>query len=197
MDVETTEHPLTFTTRFDVTGPQVIVAGYADPAGRERLIGATFGPMQLLWSETDEVRFPADSRELIGATLHLPPKFALPQICHKPPEQAADAAGRLACGRRGGVGGMVGWSLSDPARYLTDSYADPETGPPATATRLRLAECLALISEPLVDGVMDGEPDTWHRLRSVELALLEQREDRRRADVLHRVVSQLIEDYGS
>ncbi|MEV2212934.1 hypothetical protein AB0H86_16025 [Streptomyces sp. NPDC050997] len=243
MEVETTGQPLTFAPRFDIAGPQVIIAGYADPAGRERLIGATFGSMQWLWSETDEVRFAADSRELIGATLHLPPKSALPQICHKRPNRLptqrgglrADAAeefdllqttvfcypsdaAELMClkgldvrkgpapGRIGIAsdvclpvqeGSMVGWSLSDPARYLTDSYADPDTGPPATATGLRLAECLALISEPLVDGVMDGEPEAWHRLRAVELALCEQREDRRRADVLHRVVSRLMEDYGS
>jgi hypothetical protein len=241
MDVEATGHPLTFTPHFDITGPQVIVADYADPAGRERLIGATFGSMQWLWSETDEVRFATESRELIGATFHVPPKSAPAQVCHTLPDSLptlpgglhADAAAEfsllqatvfcctpdaaeLTCLRsldvlegpapiRIGIasdecllvqeGAMVGWSLNDPARHLTDGFTEPEAGPPATVTRLRLAECLALVSEPLVDGVMDGEPDAWRRLRAVERALREQREDRGRADVLHRLVSRLIEDY--
>ncbi|MFG2127914.1 hypothetical protein ACGFNV_08945 [Streptomyces sp. NPDC048751] len=243
MEVETTGRPLTFTPRFDITGPQVIVAGYADPAGRERLIGTSFGSMQWLWSDTDEVRFAADTRELIGVTLHVPLKSAPAQICRMrpnglPPQlgglRAATAeefallqttafcctsdAAELMCLKdldvlegpapaRIGIasdvcllvqeGAMVGWSLSDPARYLTDGFADPDTGPPAAVTRLRLAECLALVSEPLVDGVMDGEPGAWRSLRAVERALGEQREDRSRADVLHRLVSRLIEDYES
>lgn len=241
LDVETTGQPLTFTPRFDIAGPQVIVAGYADPAGREQLIGASFGSMQWLWSENDEVRFAADTRHLIGATFHVPPKSAPAQSCRiqpirlpvQPGGLRADAAeefalpqaqvfccpsnaAELTCLKdldalegpalaRIGIasdvyllvqeGTMVGWSLSDPARYLTDGFTDPDTGPPAAVTRLRLAECLTLVSEPLVDGVMDGEPDAWSRLRAVERALREQREDRGRADVLHRLVSRLIEDY--
>ncbi|MQS39019.1 hypothetical protein FFZ77_26610 [Streptomyces katsurahamanus] len=98
-------------------------------------------------------------------------------------------------------GAMVGWSLADPARYLTDGFAAPEDGPPAPATRLRLAECLALVTSPLVyevtDHDHDQESDAWRRLRATERALREQRDDRRRADILHGVVSRLIEDYES
>ncbi|OKJ04976.1 hypothetical protein AMK18_07325 [Streptomyces sp. CB01249] len=92
-------------------------------------------------------------------------------------------------------GSVAGWSLGDPARYLTDGFTEPPSGPPAPATRLRLAECLELVSSPLVDRVMDSDPEAWQRLRVVERALREQREDRGRADVLHAVISRLIEDY--
>ncbi|WP_326647229.1 MULTISPECIES: hypothetical protein [unclassified Streptomyces] len=94
-------------------------------------------------------------------------------------------------------GAVAGWSLTDPARYLTDGFADPEATPPSHTTRLRLAECLTLVSSPLVDQVMDQDTDAWRRLRATEHALRNQQDDRRRADVLHRIVSRLIDDYES
>ncbi|MFG2506625.1 hypothetical protein ACGFOW_14100 [Streptomyces rubiginosohelvolus] len=96
------------------------------------------------------------------------------------------------------AGEVVGWSLTDPARYLTTGYADADTAPPAPATGLRLAECLALITRPLIDEVMDQEPSAWHRLRTTERALREQGdrgEDPVRASALHQLVARLIEDY--
>ncbi|MCX5340164.1 hypothetical protein [Streptomyces atratus] len=90
---------------------------------------------------------------------------------------------------------MVGWSLGDPTRYLTDGFAEPQPTPPASVTRLRLAECLELVSSPLVDQVMDEGADAWHRLRATEHALREQQDDRARAEILHGVISRLIEDY--
>ncbi len=98
------------------------------------------------------------------------------------------------------AGEVVGWSLTDPARYLTTGYADADTSPPARATGLRLAECLALITRPLIDQVMDQEPSAWDRLRATERALREQREqgeDPLRAAALHQLVARLIEDYES
>ncbi|MEW2619073.1 hypothetical protein [Streptomyces sp. NPDC048106] len=94
-------------------------------------------------------------------------------------------------------GRMIGWSLADPAHYLTGGFAEPDPGPPSPATRRRLAECLALISEPLVDKVMDQVPDAWNYLRETERALREQSDDEHRRDVLYKVVSRLIEDYKS
>jgi hypothetical protein len=92
---------------------------------------------------------------------------------------------------------VAGWSLTDPARYLTDGFSNPEATPPAPGTRLRPAECLAPVSEPLVDQVMDQDPDAWRSLRTTERALREQPDDRRRAEILHRVISRPIEDYES
>ncbi|MBV9025425.1 MAG: hypothetical protein JO362_16905 [Streptomycetaceae bacterium] len=241
LSAETTGNPLKFTPRFDITSPCVIVAGYADPEGRERLLGATFGSMQWLWSEIDEVRFDPHSRELVGATFYVPRELAPAQVCQglsddprpQPAGLRADAveefslpqatvfccgsdAAELTCLRDLGAldgpldarisigpdvdllvqgNAVVGWSLTDPARYLTDGFADPDTAPPSPATRLRLAECMELVSSPLVDEVMDQDADAWRRLRATERALRDQRDDRHRADVLHRVVSRLIEDY--
>ncbi|MFD9718553.1 hypothetical protein [Streptomyces sp. NPDC059076] len=92
---------------------------------------------------------------------------------------------------------VAGWSLADPARYLTDGFAEPAKGPVFPVTRQRLAECLELVSLPLVEEIMDKEPAAWLRLRATERALKEQRDDRGRADILHRVISRLIEDYES
>lgn len=95
------------------------------------------------------------------------------------------------------TGAVAGWSLADPARYLATGYSAPDPAPPAPATRLRLAECLALITRPLVDAVMDKEPGAWHQLRTTEQALRKQREDPQRATALHQLVTRLIEDYES
>ncbi|MEU5596271.1 hypothetical protein [Streptomyces sp. NPDC020298] len=92
-------------------------------------------------------------------------------------------------------GRMTGWALTDPTRYLTSGFAGPDPAPPSPATCLRFAECLALISEPLVDEVMDQDPAAWHTLRRTERALRDQSDDQRRAGILYEVVSRLIEDY--
>ncbi|MFJ7629195.1 hypothetical protein ACIQZN_22140 [Streptomyces sp. NPDC097595] len=237
MAAETTDRPLAFTPRFDFRDLQLIVAGYADPAGRERELSETFGSMRWLWSEDEYVRFDRDSRELRSLTFFVPARYVSEAADRAPRTRAAglradvvgefgmppttvfhcDPEGRaLNCladarllGRewdaRLGVapdvallvheGAVAGWSLGDPARYLTDGFAEPPSGPPAAATRLRLAECLELVSSPLVEEVMDADPEAWQRLRSVERALREQRVDRARADVLRGVISRLIEDY--
>jgi hypothetical protein len=241
MSAETTGNPLRFTPRFDLSGPQVIVAGYTNPEGRERQRASTFGSMQWLWSENDEFRFDQHTRELSSVTFFLPREAAPAPACHRVPDGPrtlpgglrADAAqdfalpqttifycapdgAELRCFRDSGAldralearigiapdvdllvqeGEVAGWSLADPARYLTDGFADPEATLPSPATRLRLAECLDLVSSPLVEEVMDQDADAWNRVRATERALREQRDDRYRVDVLQRVVSRLIEDY--
>ncbi|MGW4436199.1 hypothetical protein ACWELO_10625 [Streptomyces sp. NPDC004596] len=92
---------------------------------------------------------------------------------------------------------VVGWSLTDPARYLTTAYADPDPNPPSPATRRLLTECLDLLTSPVVDDLVDGEPAAVARLRAVDEALRAQREDRRRADALLSLIGTLVEDYGN
>lgn len=53
-------------------------------------------------------------------------------------------------------GNVVGWSLTDPGRYLTTAYAEPDPNPPSPSTRRLLTECLDLITTPGVDDVVDG-----------------------------------------
>ncbi|MEW2139582.1 hypothetical protein AB0892_23880 [Streptomyces sp. NPDC005409] len=55
-------------------------------------------------------------------------------------------------------GTVVGWSLTDPARYLTTGFAAPDPAPPAPATRLLLTECLDIITTPLFEGVGSCRP---------------------------------------
>ncbi|WP_314224622.1 hypothetical protein [Streptomyces zaehneri] len=93
-------------------------------------------------------------------------------------------------------GTVAGWSLTDPARYLTTTYADPAPGPPSPATRRLLTECLDLLTMPLVDDVVDGEPLALARLRAADESLRDQREDRHRADALLALIATLVEDYG-
>ncbi|MFD3701414.1 hypothetical protein ACFWUZ_35870 [Streptomyces sp. NPDC058646] len=94
-------------------------------------------------------------------------------------------------------GAVVGWSLSDPARYLTTGYTDPDPDPPAAATRRLLTECLDLVTTPVVEDVADGEPAALARLRAADTALHDQREDRHRADVLLQLIATYMEDYGN
>ncbi|MCY0938772.1 hypothetical protein, partial [Streptomyces sp. H34-S4] len=91
-------------------------------------------------------------------------------------------------------GAVVGWSLTDPARYLTTVYTDPD--PPSPATRRLLTECLDLISESVVYDLLDGEPAALARLRAADEALRNQREDRRRAEALLQMIATYVEDHG-
>ncbi|KUN90371.1 hypothetical protein AQJ66_00125 [Streptomyces bungoensis] len=92
---------------------------------------------------------------------------------------------------------VVGWSLTDPARYLTTAYADPDPSPPSAATRRMLTECLDLLTAPVVDDLVDGEPAAVARLRAADEALRAQREDRSRADALLSLIGTLVDDYGT
>ncbi|MEU2673601.1 hypothetical protein ABZ622_33015 [Streptomyces sp. NPDC007164] len=92
-------------------------------------------------------------------------------------------------------GTVVGWSLTDPARYLAQAFAAPDPNPPFPATRRLLTECLNLITEPLIDDVMDGEPAALARLRAADQALRTQHEDRSRADALLALIANLVEDH--
>jgi len=93
-------------------------------------------------------------------------------------------------------GNVVGWSLTDPARYLTTGYADPDPTPPAPVTRRMLSACLDLITDPLLDEVQDRKPAALARLQAVHQNLQTQSEDRHRADALLALIANLAEDYG-
>ncbi|WP_432119599.1 hypothetical protein [Streptomyces sp. bgisy032] len=69
--------------------------------------------------------------------------------------------------------------------------------PPVPATRRLLTECLDLVTTPVVDDLVDGEPATLARLRAADKALREQREDRHRADALLELIATCVEDYGN
>lgn len=94
-------------------------------------------------------------------------------------------------------GAVVSWSLTDPAKYLTMAYADPDPTPPSPATRRLLTECLDLMNTSVVDDLVDGEPAAVARLRAADATLRAQREDRHRADALLDLISTYVEDYGS
>ncbi|MFH9864295.1 hypothetical protein [Streptomyces sp. NPDC017202] len=93
-------------------------------------------------------------------------------------------------------GAVVGWSLTDPARHLTTTYADPDPDPPSPTTHRLFTECLDLITTPVVDDLVDGEPAALARLQAADKALREQREDRHRADALLELIATYVEDYG-
>ncbi|MEU6538549.1 hypothetical protein [Streptomyces sp. NPDC047000] len=94
-------------------------------------------------------------------------------------------------------GTVVGWSLTDPVRYLTIAFASPDPAPPAPATRRLFTECLDLITTPLLDGVKDRDPAALVRLRELERALRARSDDRHRVDALLSLISGLAEDYGN
>ncbi|MFD5797984.1 hypothetical protein ACFWIO_31560 [Streptomyces diastatochromogenes] len=94
-------------------------------------------------------------------------------------------------------GTVVGWNLTDPVRYLTTGFADPDPAPPSDTTRRLLTECLDLITMPVVDDLVDGEPAALARLRAADEALRNQQEDRHRADALLDLIATMVEDYGN
>ncbi|GAA2513113.1 hypothetical protein GCM10010276_71000 [Streptomyces longisporus] len=60
-----------------------------------------------------------------------------------------------------------------------------------------LTECPGLVTPPLVDDVVDGEPVALARLRAADEALRAQHEDRHRADTLLDLIATYVEDYGT
>ncbi|MFF4972099.1 hypothetical protein [Streptomyces sp. NPDC001083] len=93
-------------------------------------------------------------------------------------------------------GTVVGWSLTDPVRYLTTGFADPDPGHPAPATRLLFTACLDVITTPLLDEVRRGDPAALAGLRQLDERLRGQREDRHRADALLAFIGELVEDHA-
>ncbi|WP_405789368.1 hypothetical protein [Streptomyces sp. NBC_01367] len=94
-------------------------------------------------------------------------------------------------------GAVVGWSLTDPVRYLTTGFAAPDPNPPSPETRRMLTECLDLVTDPVVDDLVDGVPAALARLRAADEALRAQRGDRHRADALLALIATYVEDYGN
>jgi hypothetical protein len=55
---------------------------------------------------------------------------------------------------------------------------------------------LDLITTPVIDDLMDGDPAALARLRVTDEALRAQHEDRHRADALHTLIATLVDDYA-
>jgi hypothetical protein len=92
-------------------------------------------------------------------------------------------------------GALTGWRLIDPARCLTSGFNTPDTdSPPSPTTRRHLAECLRLVSAPVVDSVMEQDADAWRDLLALQRAVRDQHDDRRRADVVQAVIDRLVDD---
>lgn len=94
------------------------------------------------------------------------------------------------------AGTVVGWSLTDPARYLTSGFAAPDPAPPSPATRRLLTECMDLVTTPGRRALRKREPAALARLRAVDVALRGRREDRLRTEALLAPIAELVEDYG-
>ncbi|MGW6876769.1 hypothetical protein ACWGHA_31040 [Streptomyces xanthophaeus] len=94
-------------------------------------------------------------------------------------------------------GTIVGWSLADPVRFLTSGFAAPDPAPPVPATRLLFTECMDIITTPVFDEVRRRNPAALSRLRAVDEALRNQREDRHRAEAMTALIADMVEDYGS
>lgn len=93
-------------------------------------------------------------------------------------------------------GAVVGWSLTDPVRYLTSGFMAPDPHPPAPATRSLFTRCLDLVTASF-DELRERNPAALTRLRTLDDALRLQREDRHRADALHSLIAELVEDYAT
>ncbi|WNI28732.1 hypothetical protein [Streptomyces sp. ITFR-6] len=94
-------------------------------------------------------------------------------------------------------GSVVGWSLTDPVRYVTTGFAAPDPAPPVPSTRLLFSMCMDLATTPWLDAVRHRDRAAVSALRELEHRLRDQREDRNRADALLALIGELVEEYGS
>ncbi|MFH9040605.1 hypothetical protein ACH4FA_14770 [Streptomyces sp. NPDC017966] len=95
------------------------------------------------------------------------------------------------------VGTVVGWSLTDPVRYVTTGFAAPDPAPPAPATRLLFTACMDLATTSWLDAVRRRDPAAVAGLRELDHRLRDQREDRHRVDALLSLIGNLVEDYAN
>ncbi|MEU0126993.1 MULTISPECIES: hypothetical protein [unclassified Streptomyces] len=94
-------------------------------------------------------------------------------------------------------GAVVGWSLTDPVRYVTTGFAAPDPTPPAPSTRVLFTACMDLVTTPWLDAVRHRDPEAVSALRELDHRLRDQREDRNRADALLALIGELVEDCGT
>ncbi|MFE9911143.1 hypothetical protein [Streptomyces clavifer] len=94
-------------------------------------------------------------------------------------------------------GAVVGWSLTDPVRYVTTGFAAPDPAPPAPSTRALFTACMDLVTTPWLDAVRRRDPAALSALRELDRRLRDQREDRDRADALLALIGELVEECGS
>ncbi|NJQ02058.1 hypothetical protein HCK00_16325 [Streptomyces sp. PLAI1-29] len=94
-------------------------------------------------------------------------------------------------------GTVVGWSLTDPVRYLTSGFTPTSPHPPASATRLLFTACMDIVTTPVLDEVRERKPSALSHLRAVHEALRAQHEDRHRVEALLSPIADLAEDYGN
>ncbi|MGW4983738.1 hypothetical protein [Streptomyces mirabilis] len=139
-----TDDPLRITPRF--TSDSVDVGRYADAKERERFLADTFGSQEWLWDNPDVLRFePADRKlvrpgglradevrdfrlEMCAVLCRTPGNAVLTglrdlDVLDKPLEARVGIAPDVALLVQHGT--VVGWSLTDPARYLTTGFAAP------------------------------------------------------------------------
>ncbi|MGX4689330.1 hypothetical protein [Streptomyces sp. JNUCC 63] len=186
----------------------------SDPASR-KLVGAQFRMPKQSASAEDRARLPLtpavrpgglradevrDSRqEMCTALCRAPGDAVLAclrdlDVLDEPLEARIGIASDVALLVQHGT--VVGWSLTDPARYLTTGFAAPDLTPPLPATRHLLTECLDPITTPVIDGLVDGEPAALARLRAADEALRAQREDRHRADAPRALITTQVAPNG-
>ncbi|MFJ9343077.1 hypothetical protein ACIRP0_27870 [Streptomyces sp. NPDC101733] len=94
-------------------------------------------------------------------------------------------------------GAVVGWSPTDPVRYLTTTFTDADPGPPSAETRRLLTECLDLTTKPVLQEGVDSDPAAPAQLRAADEALRDQREDRHRADTLRELIANILHVHGN
>lgn len=92
-------------------------------------------------------------------------------------------------------GRLAGWLVTEPERFLTASWAFPQPDPSDPELGHLIADYLALLADPRMDGIADEDPEVRELLTS-----LDQRIDRTsgataRREILHEALADLVEFY--
>ncbi|MFD8658978.1 hypothetical protein ACFV1V_10080 [Streptomyces globisporus] len=93
-------------------------------------------------------------------------------------------------------GTFIGWSLTEPASYVTTGFAAPGLAPPPRPPG-SCSSRMDLVATPWLEAVRCRNPAAASRLRELDHRLRDQREVRNRADTLLALIGELVEDYGS
>ncbi|UNO41071.1 hypothetical protein [Streptomyces sp. MST-110588] len=93
-------------------------------------------------------------------------------------------------------GKLVGWMLSNPAKYLTASWEFPPHTPPDDATASLLSEYLTMVTEIFVERFQDGDEGARQEFREFVKRITDPGGGLPQRQTISRAVQDLADEFG-